>query len=105
MVGGFYLKETRKCFICPELFVTKISSNRKTCSTKCSRKYQNRPDVKERRKESQKEYRDRPDVKERKKEYRDRPDVKEHLKEYRDRPDVKERRKESQKYYYIKNKL
>jgi hypothetical protein len=54
------------------------------------KEYNQKPEVKERRKE----YEQKPKVKEYRKEYKQRPEVKERQKEYYQRPEVKERRKE-----------
>ena len=69
-------------------------------------------EVKEYRKEYQKEYHSRPEVKEHQKEYLSRPEVKEHRKEYQkeyqkeylSRPEVKEHRKEYNRKRYLKRK-
>jgi hypothetical protein len=70
------------------------------------RKYQQRPEVKERRREYQREYQQRPEVKERLREYlrkyQQRPEVKEYQRKYQQRPEVKERRREYKREYMRK---
>ena len=68
-----------------------FSSHCKECTLKQVKEYNQRPEVKERKRERDKEYRQRPEVKERKRE-RD--------KEYRQRPEIKERKRERDKVYY-----
>ena len=91
------------CVVCGKKFDAYRKA--KYCSSKC---YRSIPEVKERRKEYQKEYYSRPEVKKKqkkqKKEYYSRPEVKkkhnEHTKEYYSRPEVKKKHNEHMKEYY-----
>jgi len=50
------LREIKKCVICVETFRALSTSNRKNCSSKCSQKYQQRPENKAKRKECNQKY-------------------------------------------------
>ena len=56
---------------------------------RCLKKYEQRPEVKARRKKNSKQYRQRPEVKAYFKEYGQRPERKIYFKEYNQRPEVK----------------
>jgi len=74
------IKEERKCKICIQIFKTLSTSNRKTCSAKCSCMYK---DIK------QKEYQQRPENKAKRKKCRVRPEIKAKLRECQQRPEIK----------------
>ena len=71
------IREKRVCTMCTQDFKTLSTSNRKTCSTKCSVEYRQRPEVKAK----QKEYQQRPESKAKRKEYQQRPESKAKQKE------------------------
>ena len=84
----FYRNKSKKSGLC---------SHCKECILKQVKEYNQRPEVKERKREYMKRYG---------KEYRQRPEMKEYMKrygkEYRQKPEVKERRREREKEYYHK---
>ena len=90
-----------KCVICGKECEKAFA--RGTCSNTC---YQRLPEVKQRKKEYDKEYNQKPEVKQRKKEYDkeyyQKPEVKQRMKEYNQKPEVKQKAKEYMKEYYQK---
>ena len=95
------MKETRKCCMCWKSFRTKKSSDRKCCSTECSRKYtatiQNTPEHKAKRKA----YQNTPEQKAKRKAYQNTPEQKAKRKAVRDTPEHKAK----MKAYNSKRKL
>lgn len=87
------IREIRKCTMCTETFRTLNSSNRKTCSNRCSIKYEKSPKVIAKRKE----YYNSTKIKAQRKEYRERPENKARRKEYEKRPESIDKRKACQK--------
>ena len=91
------MKESRECVICMQgVFWVKNTSNRKTCSKKCSMEYRNGPLSKMRHKM----WYSLPESKERRREYLDRPDVKEKLKLFRTSLEGRARQKKYHSKHY-----
>jgi len=86
------IRERRKCTMCIETFKTLSTSHRKTCSTKCSREYKQRPEIKAKLKE----YKQRPEYKAKQREYKQRPEYKAKKREYQQRPEYKAKQREYQ---------
>ena len=93
------LKEERKLINKKYNQRPEVKKRKKEYYKEYHKKYNQRPEVKKRKKEYNKEYYQRPEVKKRKKEY-----DKEYHKKYNQRPEVKKRKKEYRKKYYQKKK-